>query len=111
MDLVIDMLDDAKGMIKGDDTIIEGEDGLGMMAYDLLWVSGLRKTLSKAEGECPNGIKDDTMLMKLLLPFKRLKEIHKKYKAIKCKEIDDETEDIISDLDSIANNIIDTKEL
>jgi len=109
MELTLKMLDDAKGTIKDDKSEILDEDGLDMIAYDLLWVSALPKALYKAEGCCPDGVKDDTMLLKLLLPFKRLKEIHKDYDNIKCKEIDDEIEDIITDLDDIANEIMDTK--
>lgn len=111
LELTIKMLDDAKGTIKGDEDVILGdEDGLGMISYDLLWISALPKALSKAAGSCPSQIKDNTMLMKLLLPFKRLKEINERFNDyLRSKKPDDEIENLIEELDHVANEIVDSK--
>ena len=111
MELTIKMLDDAKGTIKGDEDVIldANEEGLGMISYDLLWVSVLPKALSKAAGNCPSQVKDDMMLMKLLLPFKRLKEINENLGDYisKSKELDDEIENLIDELDGVSYHIED----
>ena len=110
MELTIKMLDDAKGMIKEDEDVIldndNNEEGLGMISYDLLWISVLPKALSKAAGNCPNQVKDDTMLQNLLQPFKKLKGINGSLNNyIKSKTLDDEIENLIDELDNVAYHI------
>jgi len=112
---VIEMLNDAKGIISDDSDVIEDdndeEDGIGMISYDLLWVSAAKVAIENATGANPSKIKDDTYLFELLLMFKKLKghqeEFNKEKGENKKEIISDKITRTIEALDDISNHIID----